>query len=302
MIIAGQHKLFKNPFQPLIVLMRMLSPLIKDDETYLRWYYYFNLHKRLNLTNPTTYSEKLNWLKLHDRNPLYITLVDKLKVKDYVSERIGTDHIIKTLGVWEKAEDIEWDKLPTRFVLKTTQGGGNIGVMICSDKSQFDKGKAIARMNSALKQNLYYTSREWPYKNVEPLIFAEEYMEDEHGELRDYKFFCFEGKCKMVEVITERQTRKDAFANFFDRNYIPMPFKGAHPTNPITPQKPDCFESMVKIAEQLSTGIPHVRIDLYAINGQVYFGEFTFYHAGGVSSFEPNEWDNKIGTWLMLHT
>lgn len=293
-------KILKNPLWPGIVLMRKLSPFIKNDEKYLKWYYFLHTHKRLNLTNPTTYNEKLNWLKLYDHNPLYTTLVDKLKVKDYVSEKIGIDYVIPTIGVWKHAEDIEWDQLPDRFVLKTTQGGGNIGVTICRDKSKVDKDKVVKKMNSALKQNLYYSSREWPYKNVEPRIFAEEYMEDEHRELRDYKFFCFNGKCQMVEVLTERQTRKTAFANFYDRDYNPMPFKGGHPTNPISPQKPNGFERMVSIAEMLSENLHHVRIDLYDINGKVYFGEFTFFHSGGVSTFKPAKWDEKIGTWLNL--
>ena len=260
-------KLFKNPLQPLVVILRRISPLIKNDELYLRWYYFLNMHKRLNLMNPTTYNEKINWLKLYDRNPLYTQLVDKLKVKDYVTKKIGAEHVIQTLGVWKRAEDIEWKKLPKRFVLKTTQGGGNVGVIICRNKTAFDKEKAVLKMNSALKQNLYYSSREWPYKNVEPLIFAEEYMEDEHGDLRDYKFFCFDGKCHMVEVITERQTRKEAFANFFDTEYNLLPFKGGHPVNPILPQKPTCFKHMVSLAEQLSAGLTHVRIDLYVIKG-----------------------------------
>lgn len=293
-------KFLKNPLHVFVVLMRRYGSVISNDETYLRWYYALSMHKRLNLVSPDTYNEKVNWLKLNDHNPLYTTLVDKLKVKDYVAERIGSDHVIKTLAVWKCAEDIEWDLLPNRFVLKTTQGGGNIGVMICRDKTKFDRGKAIANMNAALKQNLYLSSREWPYKGVEPLIFAEEYMEDEHGELRDYKFFCFDGKCKMLFVATERQTRKEPFFNFFDENYNPLPFKQGHPLNPVLPEKPKGFQEMVRIAERLSEGFPHVRVDLYVINGQIYFGEYTFYHFGGVVPFEPAEWDRTIGSWLTL--
>lgn len=294
------HKFIKNPLKIGIVLMRKLSPCIKDDEEYLRWYYYLSMHKRLNLKTPTTYNEKINWLKLHDHNPLYTTLVDKLKVKDYVTEKIGAEHVIRTLGVWKRAEDIDWDMLPERFVLKTTQGGGNIGVMICRNKSQFDTAKATANMNAALKQDLYLSSREWPYKNVEPLVFAEEYMEDEHGELRDYKFFCFNGKCKMLFVATERQTREEPFFNFFDENYNPLPFRQGHPVNPVIPEKPEGFDKLINIAEELAKGLLHARIDLYIINGNVYFGEFTFYHFGGVMPFEPAEWDKTIGSWLTL--
>lgn len=293
-------KLLKNPLKPFAKILERLSPYVRNDEAYLRWYYFFCMKKRLNLTSPTTYNEKINWLKLYNRNPFYTTLVDKLKVKDVVAQKIGDEHVIKTLGVWKHAEDIDWDKLPDRFVLKTTQGGGNVGIMICRDKSSFDKSKAVANMNAALKQNLYYSSREWPYKDVEPMIFAEEYMEDEHGELRDYKFFCFNGKCKMLFVATERQTREEPFFNFFDENYNPLPFKQEHPVNPVIPEKPEGFDEMKRIAEELSKGLPHVRMDLYVINGKVYFGEYTFYHFGGAMPFEPAEWDYKIGEWLQL--
>lgn len=294
------NKLLKNPLKPFAKNLERLSPYVRNDETYLRWYYFFCMKKRLNLKSPTTYNEKINWLKLYNRNPFYTTLVDKLKVKDVVAQKIGAEHVIKTLGVWKRAEDIEWDKLPDRFVLKTTQGGGNVGIMICRDKSTFDRTKAVANMNAALKQNLYYYSREWPYKDVEPMIFAEEYMEDEHGELRDYKFFCFNGKCKMLFVATERQTREEPYFNFFDENYNPLPFKQGHPVNPVIPEKPEGFDEMKRIAEELSKGLPHVRMDLYVINGKVYFGEYTFYHFGGAMPFEPAEWDYKIGSWLKL--
>lgn len=294
------NKLNKNPLLFGVFLLRKFSSLIKNDKIYLRLYYYFNMHRSLNLKTPTTYNEKINWLKLYDRKPLYTTLVDKLKVKDYVTKLIGSEHVIPTLGVWKRAEDIDWDKLPNRFVLKTTQGGGNIGVMICRDKSKIDKEKAITKMNAALKQDLYSSSREWPYKNVKPLLFAEEYMEDEHGELRDYKFFCFNGKCKMLFVATERQNREEPFFNFFDEHYNPLPLKQGHPVNPILPEKPEGFEELIRIAEELSKGLPHVRMDLYIINGKVYFGEYTFYHFGGVVPFEPSSWDLTLGNLIKI--
>lgn len=296
------RKLLNNPLKPGAVLMRKLGPWIKDDETYLRWYYFFSMRKRLNLKTPSTFNEKVNWLKLHDHNPLYTSLVDKLEAKDYVTKKVGAGHVFPTLGIWHRPEDIEWDALPNRFVLKTTQGGGGIGVIICHDKTKFDKAKAIAKLNSALKQNLYTSSREWPYRDVRPRIFAEPYMEDEHGELRDYKFFCFNGKCRMLFVATERQTREEPFFNFFDEKYQPLPFRQGHPVNPVIPAKPDGFDKMVRIAEQLSEGLPHVRMDMYEIKGKVYFGEYTFYHFGGVVPFVPAEWDEKIGSWLTIPT
>lgn len=294
------HKIFKNPLWPAEALLRRYGRFIESDETYLRWYYYLNIHKKLNLSNPQTFNEKINWLKLYDHNPLYTTLVDKLRVKDFVAGKIGQDHVIKTIDVWESVDEIDWNKLPNRFVLKTNHGGGNVGVIICRDKSCFDIRQAKKKLALALKQNLYFSSREWPYKNIKPMIFAEEYMEDEYGELRDYKFFCFNGKCKMLFVATERQSREEPFFNFFDQSFHSLPFKQGHPVNPVIPEKPAGFESMVNIAEKLSEGLPHVRIDLYVINGKVYFGEYTFYHFAGVMPFEPSEWDLKIGKWLRL--
>lgn len=294
------QKIVRNPYWPIEALLRRYGNFIKNDEMFLRWYYFLNLHKKLNLNNPQSYNEKLNWLKLYDHNPLYTTLVDKLKVKTYVEEKIGSEHVIKTIGVWKDVDEIEWDKLPNRFVLKTTQGGGNVGVIICRDKSKFDIAKAKKKMNLALKQDLYVASREWPYKNVLPMIFAEEYMEDEHGELRDYKLFCFDGKCKMLFVATERQSREEPFFNFFDEKFQPLPFRQGHPANHLIPEKPKGFDNMLMIAEKLSEGIPHVRMDMYLIKGKVYFGEYTFYHFAGVMPFEPSEWDLKIGSWLQL--
>lgn len=227
-------------------------------------------------------------------------MVDKLLVKDLVEKKIGGKHVIKTLGVWETPESIDWNTLPDKFVLKTTQGGGNVGVVVCKNKQKFDKHAAINSLRKGLSLDLYKKSREWPYKNVKPMVFAEEYMEDEFGELRDYKFFCFNGKVKMLFVATERQKREEPFFNFFDENYNPLNLKQGHPVNTIIPEKPKGFEKMVEIAEKLSEGIPHVRIDLYIINGNVYFGEYTFYHFGGVVPFEPNGWDEKIGSWLEL--
>lgn len=294
------HKLLKNPLWAVEALLRHYGSIIKDDKVFLKWYYYLNLHRSLNLKNPQTYNEKLNWLKLYDHNPLYTTLVDKLKVKEYVKEKIGPEYVIKTIGKWRNVDEIEWDSLPNRFVLKTTQGGGNVGVVICRDKLTFDVKKAVKKLNYALKQNLYTSSREWPYKNVSPMIFAEEYMEDEHGELRDYKFFCFDGKCKMFFIATERQSREEPFFNFFDENNQPLPFKQGHPVNPTIPMLPKGFDDIKNIAEKLAEGLPHVRMDMYYVNGQVYFGEYTFYHFAGVMPFEPSEWDVKIGSWLKL--
>lgn len=290
----------QNPFKVLDWIWMKIAPSMISDSTYLKWHYYFNMRRFPNLISPKTYNEKLQWLKINDHNLLYTKMVDKLLVKDLVEKKIGGKHVIKTLGVWETPESIDWNTLPDKFVLKTTQGGGNVGVVVCKNKQKFDKHAAINSLRKGLSLDLYKKSREWPYKNVKPMVFAEEYMEDEFGELRDYKFFCFNGKVKMLFVATDRQKREEPFFNFFDENYTPLNLKQGHPVNTIIPEKPKGYEKMVEIAEKLSEGIPHVRIDLYIINGDVYFGEYTFYHFGGVVPFEPNGWDEKIGSWLDL--
>lgn len=270
------------------------------DSLYLKIKYRFIFGKSLNLKSPTSYNEKLQWLKLYDRRPEYELMADKLQVKALVCKKIGSQHIIPTLGYWNTPEEIEWDALPDKFVLKTTHGGGNEGVIICHNKETFDRQKGISILKHSLKQNLYKVSREWPYKGVKRRILAEQYMEDQYGELRDYKFFCFDGIVKALFIATGRQNRAEPFFNFFDHNYEPLPIKQGHPINPVTPLKPKTFEQMKQIASKLSEGLPHVRIDLYEVNGSVFFGEYTFYHFGGTVPFEPTEWDDIFGSWLQL--
>ena len=272
------------------------------DEKYLRLIFKYRMGYPLNLNNPQTYSEKLNWLKLYDRNPLYTKLVDKYEVKKIVAEKAGEQYIIKTLGVWDKPESIQWDILPRQFVLKTTHGGGNSGVIVCKDKDVLDKDLVVKRLNVAMKQNLYKDSREWPYKNVPKRIIAEDFIEDEATkELRDYKFFCYDGKVEYLFIGSERQKPgEDVKFDFFDKDFNHLVLKQGHPNSKTLPEKPSQFDKMKEIASKLSVGIPHVRVDLYEANGQVLFGEMTFYHFGGVVPFEPNDWDYKFGEHLQL--
>lgn len=271
------------------------------DKLYIQLSFRFSMGFWPDLKNPKTYSEKINWLKLYYRKPEYTQLVDKYAVKDYVAKKIGKEFVIPTLGVWDRPEDIEWEKLPSQFVLKTTHGGGNSGVVICKDKGIFDKQTAIIKMRKSLQQDIYKKFKEWPYKNVPRRIIAEEFVEDEKmGELADYKFFCFDGKVKALFVATERQKREEPFFNFFDEKYNSLDLKQGHPCAIVPPAKPELFDQMIVIAEQLSQGIPHVRVDLYQVNGRVFFGELTLYHFGGVVPFEPKEWDYRFGSYLNL--
>lgn len=269
------------------------------DKMYLRLMFRFKMGYKLDLKHPKTYSEKLMWLKLNDHKPEYTTLVDKYAVKKHVAEIIGEQYVIPTLGVWDKPEDIEWDSLPEQFVLKTTHGGGNTGVVICKDKATFDKEKAVAKLRESLKQDIYRTLREWPYKNVPRRILAEKFIEAENNDLPDYKFFCFDGEVKALFIGTERGTGNVKF-DYFDADFNHLDLVQTHPMSGKQIEKPACFEEMKEVASNLSKGIPHVRIDLYEVKGKVYFGEYTFYHHGGCVPFHPQKWDDIFGSWIQL--
>lgn len=285
--------------------MNVLKNLFRllPDKPYLSLKY-FNVFGRFpNWKSPQTYSEKLQWLKLYDRNPEYTMMVDKYAVKKYVADIIGNDYVIPTLGVWGKPEEIDWNVLPNQFVLKTTHGGGNEGVVICRNKTTFDKQAAIDKLNASFRTDLYKVWREWPYKNVPKRVLAEKYIEPnpETNDLSDYKFFCFDGKVKGLFVATERQNpNEEVKFDFFDDNYNHLPLRQGHDHAKVTPPKPKNFELMKRISEQLSKGFPHVRIDLYDLGDKVLFGEITFFHFSGLVKFEPEEWDKILGDYLIL--
>ena len=274
-----------------------------SDETFLRIEYFLHFGKKLNLKNPKSFNEKLNWSKLYNRKPEYSMMVDKYAVKEYVSGLIGSEYVIPTIGVWNSPEDIDWNSLPEKFVLKTTHGGGSNGVVICNNKNVFNIDLAKQRLNEGMKMDIYKIWREWPYKNVPKRIIAESYIEphNEKKDLPDYKFFCFDGEVKALFVATERQTPNERLRfDFFDSDFNPLPFRQGHDHANVLPQKPKHFELMKSIASSLSKGIPHVRVDLYENEDKVYFGELTFFHFAGMVPFEPEEWDYKFGEWLDL--
>lgn len=280
-----------------------LRKLPISDEKYLKLWYWIYTGKCLNLKNPRTYNEKLQWLKLYDRNPIYTKMVDKYEVKSIVSERIGNHYVIPLLGVWDTPKDINFDLLPEKFVLKVTHGGGNSGVVICRNKDCLDIVSVIKKLNKCLTYDGYTGNKEWPYKDVPRRVIAEEYMEDiETKELRDYKFFCFDGEPKLLFVASGRGRQKEPNFDWFDMEYNHIPLKTEHPNSDINhlPQKPHCFEEMKQIAAKLAQGIPHVRIDLYEVNKRIYFGEYTFFHWSGINRFDPEEWNYTMGEWIKL--
>ena len=281
-------------------LLTRYPKIITNDEKYLKkwWYYYWGYP--LNLNNPVTYNEKLQWLKLYDRNPRYTDLVDKVEVKNFVSTLIGNKYVIPTIAVYSKVEDIMWEKLPDQFVMKCTHdSGGNI---ICKDKSKLNIEEAKKKLSKCLKYDYYMLSREWPYKDVPRRILVEKYLEDSAtSELRDYKFFCFDGEVKAMFVATERQQwGKEVKFDFFDAEYNHLAMRQGHQNAGIEPERPTRFEEMKRLAENLSKGIPQVRVDFYECDGEVYFGELTFFHFSGMVKFEPEEWDYTFGNWLTL--
>lgn len=282
-----------------ILLMTVPVFRVLPDKLYLKWLYRAKFHRKLDLQNPKTFNEKIQWLKLYTRKPIYTMMVDKHEVKDYVAEKIGSEYIIPTLGVWDKFEDIDFDKLPDQFVLKCTHDSG--GLIICRDKAQFNKELAKRKIKKCFKKNYFWQGREWPYKYVKPRILAETYIEDETtGELPDYKFFAFDGKVKAMFIATERHSTEETKFDFFDANFEHLPFTNGHPNAEKMPQKPQNFELMKALAEKLSKGIPQVRVDFYEVNGKVYFGELTFSHWSGLVPFNPPEWDEKMGEWIYL--
>lgn len=275
------------------------------DRQYLSIMYRATFNKKLNWENPQTFSEKLQWLKLNDRNPTYSQMVDKFASKQYVRDRIGQEYVIPVLGgPWNSPEEIDFDALPEQFVLKTTHDCG--GVLICRDKSKLDIPAAKAFLAEHLKRDYYLHCREWPYKNVKPRIFAEKFLCENEGteSIRDYKFFTFNGEPKLMYIAGGRDyAQKDkqvVYADFFDMEFNHVDLRIDHDNAPVPPEKPKQFERMVECARKLAQGTKHLRVDFYEVNGQLYSGELTFFHCGGLHEFKTKEWDKTMGDWICL--
>lgn len=273
------------------------------DQTYLQLLFKHEMGYKLDLNNPRYFHEKLQWLKLNNHKEEYTTMVDKYAVKEYIAQKIGRQYVIPLLGVWDKPEEIDWDKLPEKFVLKTTDGGGSGGVIICKDKSNFNKKEAIRTLKQSMKLNIYRRFREWPYKNVPKRIIAEEYMQDLTsnigGDLNDYKFYCFNGEVTYCEVISGRRTKK--CIDFFDLKWNHQDFCfNTYEFYEGKLKKPACFEEMVAVANKLCKDLPFSRIDLYEVGGKVYFGEVTFFPASGFLGYYPAEMNRILGDKIDL--
>ena len=268
------------------------------DVEYLKRKYRACMGKELNLENPQTFNEKLQWLKLHDRKPEYTMMVDKYRVREYIAKTIGEEYLIPLLGVWENPEDIDFDVLPDQFVLKCNHNSG-LGMCICKDKSKLDIKKVKQELKKGLQQDYYLTGREWVYKDVPRRIIAEKYMVDESGiELKDYKVMCFNGKPRIIQL--HRGRFGNHTLDFYDPQWNRVDFTWDCPQSDLLWEKPVFWEEMLVYSQKLSHGIPHLRVDWYYAEGRLFFGELTFFPTSGFSKFIPEEWDYTLGEWIAL--
>ena len=269
------------------------------DKTYLKIMYRLRMGKSLNLDNPQTFNEKLQYLKLYDRKPEYTMMVDKYEVKKYVADKIGDEYIIPTLGVWDKFEDIDFDVLPNQFVLKCTHDSG--GLVICRDKSKLDKEKAREKIERSLKCNFYWVGREWPYKNVKPCIIAEEYLTFlGSNKLVEYKIFCFNGEPKLILVCKGEGHGAGRTNDFYDLEFKHIPVRVTNPNAKEKCERPEEYNELINLARILAKDTYQVRVDFYVADHKIYFGELTFFHDSGFCRFNPIEWDKRFGNMLKI--
>ena len=281
-----------------IYFARSKASHLIPDKTYLKWQYRANLGKKLNLKNPQTFNEKLQWLKLHNKQPLFTQMVDKYAVRDYVAAKIGEERLVPLLGVWDRAEDIDFDALPDKFVLKCNHDSGS--VIICKDKSTFDREAAVKKLRKKLKRDMFYWSREWPYKNISKKIICEEFMQDQNFDvLNVFKVMNFSNGNQIIQVIQDDKTEKESI-DYFDPKWNRLEMKQGFPNSEVPLPKPKTLDTMLSLAKELSEGFPFLRTDFYEINGEVYFSEFTFFSDAGMCKFEPKDWDMKLGSWMEL--
>lgn len=298
-MIAKIQKAYKNPEMILYYLFGSRFFRVIPDKLFVKIEYWLRTGRRLDLSNPETFNEKLQWLKLHDRNPDYTAMVDKLEVRKHVKETVGVKYLVTLIGVYKSYAQIDFSSLPDSFVLKPNHTSGD--VFICKDKSKINHAKLKIEVNKWLNREYYWLHREWPYKNVKPKILCEQYLVDESGQgLKDYKFMCYNGVPKIVRVMSERRG-SHYMVNSFDLewNEIDLPGKFIR-RNPNVPAKPKFLDSMIEISRVLSKGLTFVRIDMYETATKIYFGEITFYPASGFMDFKREKDDDLLGSWIVL--
>ena len=279
-------------YNPIIMLM--------PDKLFLRLHFLKSIGAPLNLKNPRTFNEKLQWIKLYDRKPIYSIMVDKYEAKKYVSDRIGMEHVVPTIGVWNNFNEIPFDELPDQFVLKCTHDSG--GLVICTDKKKFDADKSRKKISHSLKRNYFWMGREWPYKNVPHRILAEEYLTDVNqsgSSLNVYKVMTFNGEPKIIQTIQNDKLSSESI-DYFDIEWNKLDIRQDYPNSVVTLPKPKHLDEMLSFASILSEGRSFLRVDFYEVNDMVYFSEFTFFSDNGFARFNDSEWDRLLGDWISL--
>ncbi len=267
------------------------------DKLYLKMVFRIKTGRKLNLKNPTGFNEKQNWLKLNDKHPEYTQLVDKLAVREHIEKLLGDGCLFPLLGHWDTFDEIDFSALPDRFVLKCNHDSGSVKVI--EDKNKIDKAALKDFFENRLRMNAFSFGREYPYKDVKPCILCEQFMDSIEGKsINDYKFFCFDGEPKMMFIATDRSV--DVKFDFYDMDFNHLDIYNIHPNADHEIQKPATFEEMKEICRKLTKGMKFVRLDLYEIDGKIYFGEYTFFHGGGFHLFSPEEWEQKLGSWLKI--
>ena len=278
--------------------LRMLRPLF-SDQSYIKAYYYCKMGRRLNLKAPETFNEKLQWLKFNDRHPEYSMMVDKWAVKDYVAKKIGAQYVVPTLAVYDAVEEIDFDSLPQQFVLKCTHDSG--GVVICKDKEALDRNAAIVKLKNGWGKNYYRYSMEYPYKDVQPRIIAEQFLSDNGAELADYKVHCFNGEPRLILVCKDRHAASGLTEDFFTAEWKHLGVRRPEHPNAKQPiEKPEELDRLLELSRELANGIPFVRVDFYISQHKIYFGELTFFPASGMTPFVPESFARLFGSWLQL--
>jgi hypothetical protein len=288
--------LLKRPHQLIVTIHRRVFCWL-PDKTFLSILNFLIFGKKMNWEKPQTFNEKLTWIKLYDRRPEYTKMADKYSVKKLVSDRIGKEYVVENYVVADRWEDIDFDKLPNQFVIKCTHDSG--GAFICRDKKTFDYDKVRKRIERNLKMRNWKTGREWPYKDIPHRIIVDRLLDDHTGnELRDYKFWCFNGVPTYMYCTIKAA---NIYENFYDMDFQPVNIDHGFPRHQPEFEKPTNFELMKDLASKLSKGIPFLRVDFFDVEGKVYFGEFTFYDWGGTRPFRGN-WDNYLGQFIKLPT
>lgn len=288
----------KNPYRIFMLLGDRGVLDRMPDEPFLKLIYRANTGKKLHLDPPVTFNEKIQWLKLHFRKPEFPAMADKYRVRAYLAKKAPNLPMIPLLGVWDDPGEIDFSALPARFVLKCTHDSGS--VLICRDKECFDTDSAVKYLRARLKKNYFAPGREWPYKDAEPRVIAEEYVEDPASQvLRVYKILNFDGEPRIIQMINNDKTKNETI-NYYDTDWKRLPFRQNFPNGTTDDPRPEGLATMLENAKLLADGFPFLRTDFYEVAGKVIFSEFTFFSDSGIALFDPPEWDTTLGSWITL--